>query len=124
MFNDDFKEVGEMFMDWILSDERERIIDPEVDVEKYVKYVCIIQKCTEWAEKYHMRISYDDPKFPQSIQMITLVMSTQDDEIEIGKEDLNIFEMISYSDDVIMDTDKKGNIRINIFFQDIYKERV
>ena len=124
MFNDDFKEVGELIMDWILSDERERIIDPEVDVEKYVKYVCTIQKCTEWAEKHHMRVSYDDPKFPQSIQMITLVMPTQDDEIEIGKEGLNIFEMISYSDSVIMDTDLKGNIRINIFFQDIYKERV
>ena len=124
MYKDYLSKVRAFLMvDYILSDEPERIINASVDEKKYEKYLQVIQRSVEYAEKYGLELKVDDPQFPKSNHMISLIFPTQNDLIEINIGDIQLFNFIGCSDGVIMGTDRLGNIEIDMFFNDIYKER-
>ena len=112
-----------MMMDYILSGESERIHNPIRNERRYEAYVNAVKKCRQFAEKYCLKMSYADPEFPKDGYMIELVFQTENDEVEIGKKDLALFEIIAGCDGVNMDTDLKGNIRIYMYYEKIYEER-
>lgn len=112
-----------MMMDYILSGESERIHNPIRNERRYEAYVEAVRKCREFAEKYCLKMSYADPDFPKDGHMIELVFQTENDEVEIEKKDLALFEIIAGCDGVNMDTDLKGNIRIYMYYEKIYEER-
>ena len=112
-----------LMIDYMLSDEPERIIDPEIDEGKYELFLGVIQKCVEYAERYHLKLDVDDPEFPKCSHMLSLIFPTQDELLEININDMYLFNIIGCSDGVIMGTDKSGNIQIDMFFNDIYKEK-
>ncbi len=112
-----------IIIDYILSDERERIINPIVDEDKLSLYNNVILRCKEYENGRNVKFDYDDPSFPKCIHMITIKFLTFNDEYEIIGKEMQLFNLIACADSVILDTDKIGNIRIDLFFENIYMER-
>lgn len=111
------------YMNYILSDEMDRITNPVVDQYKYKLYLYSIEKILYFSMKNKCNVSYTNPVFPTSYHLISLLFPTSNDEIGLPKDDIEIFNIISKADGFNMDTDLFGNIRFYFGFENIYKER-
>lgn len=123
--NEDYVSYLKAFLlfDYMLSDESERIKDPILDETKLKTYLKSINMFVDYAKSHDFEVDFDDPRFPKSMHMMTIKFITREKFFEVQKEDMRLFEMITCSDGVIMNSDGKGDVVIDLFYEDIYKER-
>lgn len=120
--NEFSKLLAKMYVDYILSDERERISNPVRDDKKYEDLQKSWLQCAEMAARYKGKIEGQNPDFPCSCHLIKLVFPTENDEIILREIKSNLAETIDACDEVNIDTDIKGNVRFHFGFEDVYTE--
>lgn len=112
-----------LMIEYILSGESERIDNPIKIESKYEKYLMMLERCMKLGLIYGLKINYTDPDFPQDIHMIEIILFTENEEIEIDINNIELLNLFTMSEGLIIDTDLKGNIRIDLFVENIYKSR-
>lgn len=117
------KMIAQMYVDYMLSDERERIINPKRNDNKYDNLLRAWVDCTELAVKYKGKIEGQNPEFPCGCHLIKLWFPTENDEIILREIKSNLAETIQNCDEVNIDTDLKGNVQFHFGFEDVYTER-
>lgn len=110
-------------VDYMLSSERERIINPKRNDNKYNLLCETWQNCYDLAKEYKGKLSGEDPDFPCGCHLIQLIFPTENDEIVLREIKAKLASAINNADEVNIDTDIKGNIRINFGFEDVYTPR-
>lgn len=121
--NDDIsKLLAKMYVDYMLSDEKERILNPERNDKKYADLQKSWLQCAEIAAKYKGKIEGQNPNFPCSCHLIKLVFPTENDEIVLREIKSNLAETIEVCDEVNLDTDIKGNVEFYFGFENVYTE--
>ena len=107
-------------VDYLLSDERERIADPICHKGKLDAFKRTLQDCCELAKAYQGKLESDDPEFPKGCHLIQLVLPTENDEIILRELKTKLADAIESADEINIDTDLKGNVRFYFGFEDIY----
>lgn len=115
--------VALLKVDYIMSNESERIHNPKRNDNKYNLLCETWQSCYELAEQYKGKISGQDPDFPCNCHLVNLVFPTENDEIILRETKAKLSNAIQNADEVNIDTDKKGNLRIYFGFEDVYTPR-
>ena len=117
------KLIAFLKVDCMLSDERERIFNPKRNDKKYNLLCETWQDCYDLAQMYKGKLEGQDPDFPCECHLIKLVFPTEDDEIILREIKDKLASAINNADEVNIDTDIKGNLRIHFGFEDIYTPR-
>ena len=110
-------------VDYMLSDEGERIHNPKRNDNKYSLLCETWQNCYDLAKQYKGNLDGNDPNFPCDCHFIKLVFPTENDEIILREIKSKFADAINSADEVNIDTDIKGNIRIYFGFEDVYTSR-
>ncbi len=109
-----------MKLDYLLSDESRRIQNPKRNDDKYELLCDTLQQCYDLAEAYQGKLESDNPDFPCDCHLIELVFPTEEDEIVLREIKAKLANAINNCDEVNIDTDIKGNLRIHFGFEDVY----
>lgn len=118
------KLIAFLKVDYMLSDERERIKNPIRDDKKYNLLCESWQLCYDLSEQYKGKLDGNDPDFPCGCHFIKLVFPTENDEIILREISKGAFaKSVDNADEVNIDTDKKGNLRIYFGFEGVYVPR-
>ena len=117
------KFLAMMRVEYMLSDERERISNPKRNDDKYNNLQQAWLHCAELAMTYKGKIEGQNPDFPCGCHLIQLWFPTENDEIILREIKSNLAETIQTCDEVNIDTDPKGNVRFFFGFEDVYTER-
>ena len=118
------KTIAKLYVECVLSRENDRIKNPVLNEGKYDLLMTTWTNCVELAKQYKGKAEGDDPGFPCDCHLIELELPTETDEI-ILREILKgkLAEAINSADEVNIDTDPKGNLRIHFGFENVYTER-
>ncbi len=110
-------------VDYMLSDEMERISNPKRNDKKYNLLREAWQDCYVLAEVCKGKIEGNSPDFPCDCHFIKLVFYTENDEVILREIKDKLANAINYADEVNINTDRKGNLRIYFGFEDVYTPR-
>lgn len=114
------KLIAFLRMDYLVSDERERITNPVRDDTKYNLLCGTWQDCYELAKAYQGKLEGQNPDFPCDCHLIKLVFPTETDEIILREIKSKLANAINSADEVNIDTDINGNLQIHFGFEDVY----
>lgn len=117
------KALAILKVDAMLSNETQRIKNPKRNDNKYNLLIKTWQDCYELAETYQGKLEGQDPDFPCDCHLVQLIFPTEDDEIILREIKSKLASAINNADEVNIDTDIKGNLRINFGFEDVYTPR-
>lgn len=109
--------------DYMFSGESERIQNAKRNDEKYELLCKTWKDCYELANRFKGKLDGNNPDFPCGCHLIRLVLPTEDDEIVLREIKSQLADSISNCDEVNIDTDIKGNVRIHFGFEDVYTEQ-
>lgn len=117
------KAIALLKVDYMLSDEMERISNPKRNDNKYRLLCETWQKCVDLAKEYQGKLEGNDPDFPMDCHLIKLVFPTETEEIILREMRTKLADAISNCDEVNIDTDIKGNLQIHFGFENVYTPR-
>lgn len=111
-----------MCFDYAMSDDYLRVKRPKRNDEKYQKYVEALVNCGEFTRETPCKMEADNPQTPLQVHKICLTLATAEDDLDITKVKEKLAFALSVCDEALFDTDRQGNILIDIAFLDIYTE--
>lgn len=117
------KLIAFLKVDYMLSEERERITNPVRDEGKYNLLCETWQDCYELAKAYQGELKGQNPDFPCDCHVVKLVFPTETDEIILREIKSKLANAINNADEVNIDTTTNGNLRIHFGFEDVYSPR-
>ena len=110
-------------VDYMLSEENERIKNPKRNDEKYETLCLTWQDCDKLAKLYQGKLKGDNPEFPTSCHLIQLKFPTENGEIILREIKIKLANAINRADEVNIDTDRNGNVNIYFGFENVYVEK-
>ena len=110
-------------VDYLMSNEMDRIPNAKRNDDKYVLLCETWQNCYELAKQYKGKLEGNKPDFPCDCNFINLEFPTETDEIVLREAKSKLANAIENADEVNIDTDIKGNLRIFFGFEDVYTPR-
>lgn len=110
-------------MDYLMSNESERIMNPVRDDSKYNLLCECLSNCYSLSEQYEGKLNGVSPDFPCSCHTISLILPTENDEIIMGKIKGKLANAINSADEVSIYTDIGGNTYICFCFENVYSPR-
>ena len=117
------KAMAKLYVECVLSKENDRIKNPIRNDNKYETLTETIVKVCEFAGTYKGTVNIDDPDFPCDCHLVELILPTENDEIVVREIKSHLADAINAADEVNIDTDLKGNLRIHFGFENVYTER-
>lgn len=110
-------------VNYLMSDETDRIPNAKRNDEKYVLLCETWQNCYDLAEQYKGKLEGNNPTFPCDCNYVELVFPTETEEIVLREVKEKLADAIRNADEVNMDTDIKGNLRMFFGFENVYTPR-
>lgn len=110
-------------VDYMLSEENDRIKNPKRNDEKYEALCQTWQDCDKLAKIYKGKLEGENPEFPTCCHLIQLKFPTENNEIILREIKAKLANAIMRADEVNIDTDRNGNVNFYFGFEDVYTER-
>lgn len=117
------KRIALLKVDFMLSDEINAIRNPKRNDGKYNLLCETLLACYDLAQSFKGKLESNNPETPIECHVVKLVLPTENDEIILGDIKAKLADAINNCDEVNIDTDLKGNVRIHFGFEDIYVPR-
>ena len=109
-------------LNYIMSDESERIKNPVRDDKKYEVLRETYVEVTSLCEGTGATVSGDDPDFPKDLHQIVVTFQNGIDDIEfIAEAKRKLVKAIENADCLLVSAGIKGNVEFLFGFSDIYK---
>lgn len=110
-------------LQYALTDESDRIDNPERNDQRYYDYCEAITKGTTFVENVKGKLEARDPDFPCECHLMEIYVPTENPDLDITMVKGKLADIINSADEVGMGVDERNQIYIYLGWNDIYTPR-